>query len=385
MAVSGSRTIGSFAIERELGAGGMGLVLLGRHTALDRLAVLKRLRPELCVSEELVERFAREARAAAAVHHQNVVAVYDWIGLRGEHYIAQEYVDGVDLGAALVQVGRFPWRVAALIALELTRGLEAIHARGTVHRDLKPANVLLGRAGEVKIADFGIAIEATSDGLTRPGTTLGTPPYMAPEQLLGERVDARSDLFALGVVLYEMLAGTPPHREGEMQALLTRLQRERYEPIRKVASDVPRWLARLVRGLLRGKARARPASAQRVRQTLERRLDAFPAEAKLELASWLWGEGIFQPREGDTVVLPSESPGLGPHRWRRTLLAGSVACLLATVSTCSLSEPSRSLVERAWTLAVSRAPSRTGPVAKLDPGESRVMRPSVASPEGPHR
>ncbi|HME69959.1 MAG TPA: serine/threonine-protein kinase [Myxococcota bacterium] len=288
MAVSGPRTIGSFAIERELGAGGMGLVLLGRHSALDRLAVLKRLRPELSASEELVERFAREARAAAAVHHQNVVAVYDWIGLRGEHYIAQEYVDGVDLGAALKQVGRFPWRVAALVLLELARGLEAIHARGTVHRDLKPANVLLGRAGEVKIADFGIAIEAASDGLTRPGTTLGTPPYIAPEQLLGERADARSDLFALGVVLYEMLAGAPPHREagaGEMQALLTRLQRERYEPIRKVASDVPRWLARLVRSLLRGKPRARPASAQRVRQTLERRLAAFPAEAKLELAS----------------------------------------------------------------------------------------------------
>lgn len=307
MAVSGPRTIGSFAIERELGAGGMGLVVLGRHTALDRLAVLKRLRPELCASEELVERFAREARAAAAVHHQNVVAVYDWIGLRGEHYIAQEYVDGVDLGAALKQVGRFPWRVAALVVLELARGLEAIHARGTVHRDLKPANVLLGRAGEVKIADFGIAIEAAGDGLTRPGTTVGTPPYIAPEQLLGERADARSDLFALGVVLYEMLASVPPHREagaGEMQVLLTRVQRERYEPIRKVASDVPRWLARLVRSLLRGKPRARPASAQRVRQMLERRLAAFPAEAKVELASWLWGEGIFRPREGDTVVLP---------------------------------------------------------------------------------
>jgi len=386
MSASGSRTIGSFAIERELGAGGMGLVLLGRHTALDRLAVLKRLRPELSVSEELVERFAREARAAAAVHHQNVVAVYDWIGLRGEHYIAQEYVDGVDLGAALAQVGRLPWRVAALIALELTRGLEAIHARGTVHRDLKPANVLLGRAGEVKIADFGIAIEATSDGLTRPGTTLGTPPYMAPEQLLGERVDARSDLFALGVVLYEMLAGVPPHREGEMQTLLTRLQRERYEPIRKVTSDVPRWLARLVRGLLRGKARARPASAQRVRQTLERRLGAFPAEAKLELASWLWGEGIFQPREGDTVVLPSESrERAGPLRWRRSVLAGAVVCVLVGVATCSLSDQSRSLVERAWTLSRARAVSRTSPVARLSPGESPVIRPSLAGPDGPRR
>ena len=358
MAVSGPRTIGSFAIERELGAGGMGLVVLGRHTALDRLAVLKRLRPELCASEELVERFAREARAAAAVHHQNVVAVYDWIGLRGEHYIAQEYVDGVDLGAALKQVGRFPWRVAALVVLELARGLEAIHARGTVHRDLKPANVLLGRAGEVKIADFGIAIEAAGDGLTRPGTTVGTPPYIAPEQLLGERADARSDLFALGVVLYEMLASVPPHREagaGEMQVLLTRVQRERYEPIRKVASDVPRWLARLVRSLLRGKPRARPASAQRVRQMLERRLAAFPAEAKVELASWLWGEGIFRPREGDTVVLPSETPSdARARRWRRTALAAALVCVLAAMATSSLQRQSRGLVERMRTFAASQ-------------------------------
>ena len=359
MAVSGPRTVGSFTIERELGAGGMGLVLLGRHSTLDRLAVLKRLRPELSSSEELVERFAREARAAAAVHHQNVVAVYDWIGVRGEHYIAQEYVDGVDLGAALKQSGRFPWRIAALVALELARGLEAIHARGTVHRDLKPANVLLGRGGEVKIADFGIAIDAASDGLTRPGTTVGTPPYMAPEQLLGERAEARSDLFALGVLLYEILSGAPPYREtgaGEMQALLTRLQHERYEPIRKVAPEVPRWLARLVRSLLRAKPRARASAAQRVRQALERRLAIFPAEAKAELASWLWEEGIFRPREGDTVVLPNEIRHTWTRRWRRAALAAALVCGLAASASLSLQDSPRGLVKRIWTFATSQAP-----------------------------
>jgi len=375
MAVSGPRTVGSFTIERELGAGGMGLVLLGRHTALDRLAVLKRLRPEFSASEELVERFAREARAAAAVHHQNVVAVYDWIGLRGEHYIAQEYVDGVDLRAALTQVGRFPWRIAALVALELARGLEAIHARGTVHRDLKPANVLLGRAGEVKIADFGIAIEAASDGLTRPGTTLGTPPYIAPEQLLGERADARSDLFALGVVLYELLAGVPPYRDtaaGEMQALLVRLQHERYEPIRKVGADVPSWLARLVRSLLRAKPRARPASVQRVRQALERRLAVFPAEAKLELGTWLWEEGIFRPREGDTVVLPSAvSSDAQARRWRRAALAAVIFCVLGATATLSLQNQARGLAKQFWTLA---APHRSGPtnLGRADPASERM-------------
>jgi protein kinase-like protein len=332
MSASGPRTIGSFAIERELGAGGMGVVLLGRHASLDRPAVLKRLRPEFSASPDLVERFAREARAAASIHHQNVVAVYDWISWRGEHYIAQEYVDGVDLRAALGQVQRFPWRCAALLTLELARGLEAIHARGMVHRDVKPANVLLGRNGDVKIADFGIALDPTSDGLTRPGTTIGSPPYIAPEQLLGERVDARGDLFGLGVLLYELLSGAPPYREpapGETASLLALIQRERFEPLRRAAPGTPRWLARLARQLLRARPRSRPASAQRVRRLLEAKLRAFPAEAKLELASWLWEEGVFMPREGDTVVLSPE-PERRAGRLVRGLAWGAAAgCALA--------------------------------------------------------
>ena len=210
-----AKTLGNFVIERELGQGGMGVVFLARQSSLDRPAVLKRLRRDLTATANLVARFQREARAAAAVHHQNVVAVYDCFCWRGEHYIAQEFVDGVDLRSALLRTNRLPPRIAGLIALEVVRGLEAIHARSMVHRDLKPANILLGRDGEVKIADFGIAFEPTGKGLTQPGTMLGTPPYMPPEQMLGERVDPRGDLFSLGVVLYEILAGTLPYTEPE--------------------------------------------------------------------------------------------------------------------------------------------------------------------------
>jgi serine/threonine protein kinase len=335
MSGQGPRTIGSFSIERELGSGGMGVVLLGRHASLERRAVLKRLRPELAVSEELVERFAREARAAAAVHHQNVVAVYDWISWRGEHYIAQEFVDGVDLRAALAKVGRFPWRIAALVALEIARGLEAIHARGTVHRDLKPANVLLGRGGEVKIADFGIALESSAEGLTRVGTTLGSPPYVAPEQLLGERSDTRADLFAFGVVLYELLTGAPPFREPtgeESDSLLERIQRGRFLGVRRAAPDAPRWLARSVHALLRARPRRRPASVQVVRRLLERRLGIFPAEARLELASWLWQEGVFEPREGDTIVLSTPLSRDAVNPWLRFALAAALAGALASTA-----------------------------------------------------
>jgi serine/threonine protein kinase len=223
--------------------------------------------------------------------------------------------------------------VAALIGLELARGLEAIHACGTVHRDLKPANVLLGRNGDVKIADFGIAIGASNDGLTRPGTTIGTPPYVAPEQILGERVDARGDLFALGVVLYELLAGAPPFREpveGEKDSLLQRIQRGRYTRVRTAAPLAPRWLARLIQSLLRAKPRARPGSAQQIRQLLERKLAAFPTDAKLELASFLWTEAVFQPRAGDTVVLSARAPeGSGRRRLRHLALAAGLAGALA--------------------------------------------------------
>jgi serine/threonine protein kinase len=355
----GPRTIGSFAIEGEIGSGGMGVVLLGRHATLERRAVLKRLRPELSASEDLVERFAREARAAAAVHHENVVAVYDWIAWRGEHYIAQEYVDGADLRAALSKTGPLPWRIAALIALELARGLEAIHARGTVHRDLKPANVLLGRSGEVKIADFGIALDRTGDGLTRPGVALGSPPYVAPEMLLGERADARSDLFALGVVLYELLTGAPPFREpaeDEGDTLLERISRGRYTAVRRAAPGTPRWLAGTVQALLRAKPRRRPASVQLVRRALERRLRTWPSDARIEIAAWLWQEGVFEARAGDTVLLAVAEPQAGVARWLRVALAAALGTALLSAAFVRV-EPS----DVAALFASARARIATGP------------------------
>jgi serine/threonine-protein kinase len=158
VSASTRRRIGSYDVERELGHGGMGVVYLARQPALDRRVVLKTLRRDLVSEPSIEERFEREAQAAAGVHHQNVVAVYDCFAWRGERFIAQEYVDGADLSSVLGQVRRIDSRVAALIALELVRGLEEIHACGIVHRDLKPSNILLGRGGEAKIADFGIAV-----------------------------------------------------------------------------------------------------------------------------------------------------------------------------------------------------------------------------------
>ena len=335
MAQDHPRTLGNYVVEGELARGGMGVVLLGRQRGLDRPAVLKKLRRALVDEPDLLARFRREARAAGRVHHQNVVAVYDCFSHRGDEYIAQEYVDGVDLRAALGQAGRFPARIASLVLLEVARGLEAIHEGGTVHRDLKPANILLGRRGEVKIADFGIAIEATGAALTRPGLMIGTPVYMPPEQMLGERVDERGDVFSLGVVLYELLAGNTPYREPEGEGastLLAQMRNEEHTPVRRIARGVPRWLARLVRACLRARATRRPPTALALRLVLERRLGApSPAKCRGEIATWLRERGVFKPRDGDTREQARPLP-----RRRRALRAAVVLLGCAAVASSVL-------------------------------------------------
>lgn len=341
------RVLGGFRIEGEIGRGGMGEVLLARQDTLDRPAVLKRILTGLSDPPELTERFQREARSAGAVHHQNVVAVYDLFTHRGAQYIAQEYVDGADLAMALLIEAPLPWRIAALLALEMARGLEAVHAHGTLHRDLKPANLLLGRNGEVKITDFGLAIDSTASSLTQPGVVLGTPAYMAPEQLRCERVDARSDVFSFGCVLYEMLAGAPPFPSHAPQdsgstdetaaTAAERIQRGCYRPVRRAAHGVPRALARMVERCLRAKPKRRIASARCLRQKLEALLGTpSPADCQAELAHWLRERGIFEPRDDETVELVAEPPPLRRSgRLRPWLAATALAVAIACIGLAS--------------------------------------------------
>ena len=312
MSQSQPRKLGNFEVVREIAEGGMGVVYLARQPALDRSVVLKKIRRELVDDRSVLERFQREARAAAAVHHQNVVAVYDCFQARGTHYIAQELVDGEDLGQVLVRVGKFEPRLAALIGLEVIRGLQEIHARGIVHRDLKPSNVLLGHGGEVKIADFGIAIESAGVGLTRPGMLVGSPPYMSPEQLLGEAVDYRSDLFLFGMLLYEMVTGIPPFRESgddSTDTLLERMQNGRYVRPRRRDRRVPRWLSRLIRRCLVGRPPKRIVMAAAVRIRLERHLGRIsPADCRAEIAWYLARHGGLRTVDDQTAVRPEALP-----------------------------------------------------------------------------
>ena len=340
------RRLGGFVVEREIGSGGMGLVLLARQESLDRPVVLKRIHPDLVSDPELEARFEREAIAAGRLHHPNVVCVYDRFRHRGQPYLASEYVDGTDLSAILTKTARLPWRLAATIALEVARGLEAIHAEGTLHRDIKPQNLLIGRRGEVKIGDFGLALDASGGVLTRPGIALGTPPYMAPEQMRGDRVDPRADLFSLGVVLYEMLTGRTPYvapKTDEEPALLEQLESGRHPRVRRHCRDAPRALTRLVRDCLRPKPPRRIASASEACRRLERLLQRpTHADCRHVLARFLWERRVFEPRATETVVMVAAEPA-GLRARVRPAFAGAALATAAFALGAAWLEPERVL------------------------------------------
>lgn len=202
-----SNSIGPrYALERELGRGGMGVVYLARDTTLDRPVALKFLGSLVDGSNEYRARFQREAKAAAKVTHPNIVSIYDIGTQEGKAYIAMEYVEGINLFQHVQRSGRLAPREAVSILSQTCSALDAVHQAGIVHRDIKPENIFLSKGGLVKLMDFGLAKSADAR-LTAANTVMGTPSYMAPEQVQGKEADARTDIYALGLVLYEMLTG----------------------------------------------------------------------------------------------------------------------------------------------------------------------------------
>jgi eukaryotic-like serine/threonine-protein kinase len=202
---------GRYRILGKIGGGGMANVYLAEDTTLGRRVAVKLLHRRFVEDAKFVERFRREAKAAAGLNHPNIVGVYDWGQVGSENYIVMEYVEGDTLKELIRRRGRLPGGEAVAIALELLAAVGAAHGNAVIHRDVKSQNILMDRAGRVKVTDFGIA-QAGDPGMTEAGSILGTAQYLAPEQARGEPVDERSDLYSVGVVLYEMLTGRVPFK-----------------------------------------------------------------------------------------------------------------------------------------------------------------------------
>ncbi len=206
----GTQLSDRYTIESKLGSGGMSTVYLARDATLERWVAVKIMHREISDQPDQIERFRREARTVAQLSHPNLVPVIDAGDDEGHPYIVFEYVEGETLKQRIERMGRLPLDESAAYAIEIGRGLAAAHAARMVHRDVKPQNVLIDAEGRAKVTDFGIARELEADGLTATGRVLGTTDYVSPEQAMGHNVDARSDIYSLGVVLYEMLTGQPP-------------------------------------------------------------------------------------------------------------------------------------------------------------------------------
>jgi eukaryotic-like serine/threonine-protein kinase len=274
-------TLGGCRIQQLLGRGGMGTVYKAHHIALDKPVALKVLAGHLMADAEFVERFLREARAAAKIEHPNVIQVLNVAEEKEQHFIILQYIDGENLEQLQERNGKLDLLTSTKIAFGVASGLEALHAQSIVHRDIKPANIMIARDGSVKITDFGLArnLKAASSFTTVSGAFMGTPGFIAPEQVDGPAVDARADLYSLGIVYYMMLSNELPF--NAINALEMATQRVTIDPIpleQRVPGVDPRAAA-IVARLLKRKPSDRFADAGQVKAALQEILGPAAAAA----------------------------------------------------------------------------------------------------------
>ena len=270
---------GRYRLESKLGSGGMSTVYLARDETLERWVAAKVLHREISDQPDQLERFRREARAVAQVSHPNVVAVIDAGEDGGRPYIVFEYVDGETLKQRIDHAGKLPLDEAAAYAIEVGRGLGAAHQRRLVHRDVKPQNVLIDAEGRAKVTDFGIARELEQDGLTKTGRVLGTTDYVSPEQAMGQPVDARSDIYSLGVLLYEMLTGEVPFEAETLVGVAMKHVNEKLPDVQRKRPEVSAALAAVVERATHKKPEKRYPDMSAMLADLEAALEVEVARA----------------------------------------------------------------------------------------------------------
>ena len=267
-----------YKIQDVVGRGGMGIVYRAEDTQLKRSVALKFLPTELTQDEEARERFVLEARSAAALSHPNICTIHEINEEEGRSFISMEYIKGLSLRER-IREGPLATDAALNLAMQVAEGLEEAHKKGIVHRDIKSANIMITEKGQAKVMDFGLAKVTGGTILTREGTTLGTVAYMSPEQARGEEVDQRTDIWSLGVVLYEMLSGELPFKGDREASILYSVAHEEPKPIKEIKRDLPPELQQIVNKALKKKLESRYVSAAEMIKDLKKYQDILHAEA----------------------------------------------------------------------------------------------------------
>ena len=268
----GSMLINRFRVLQRIGGGGFGTVYLVEDAVVREEMVLKILSPQLSLDETMIRRFVQELKLSRRITHPNVIRIYDMLDLEGAHAISMEHFPGRDLGTVLKQEGPLPAERVTEIARQVLEGLVVAHGMGIVHRDIKPANILVGEDGVVKIVDFGLASvgQSSRSRLTQSGILVGTPEYISPEQITGHEVDGRTDLYSLGVVLYELLSGKQPFAGANAVNVLFQHLEAEVPALDTVAAGIPADVNELVMRCMSRFANDRPASASVMLEMLRR-------------------------------------------------------------------------------------------------------------------
>lgn len=299
-----AKIISHYQILDEIGRGGMGVVYKGRDLRLDRLVALKFLPSSLANDAGAKARLMNEAKAASALEHPNICAVHE-IGETddGQLFITMPHYKGETLDQKLKR-GQLSMKEAATIAVQTLQGLAEAHTAGIIHRDIKPANIFLTDGGQVKILDFGVARKQGSVGMTRTRAAIGTLAYMSPEQLRGDQVDHRTDIWSLSVVLYQMLAGVLPFQADYEQAMLYMLLHEPPKPLPAIRSDVPLALDRLIR---KGMAKT---PAERYKTSREMAIELEPYREKAGAVQFTSSNDEILPKMVGNILLVEDEPDL---------------------------------------------------------------------------
>jgi eukaryotic-like serine/threonine-protein kinase len=313
--------IGNCQVLEEIGSGGMATVYRAVQEPLGRVVAVKALKPSIAIDSQFAKRFEREAHFMASLQHENILHVHDFLIEDDSMFIVMEYVRGIDLFDLLERRRILPVDVAVIIALSVARALDYAHFRGIVHRDVKPANVMISRQGEVKLMDFGIARDEAQRDLTETGTGLGTPSYMSPEQILGDKLDFRSDLFSLGIVLYQMLTGQKPFVEDDSHTVMQKIRLDRYVSPRRLNPEVPRRLEHIMARCMEKLPVNRYSSTQALIDELMEFLAArVTTNHSARLVMFLREVAVISDAEADELLEAAGSRGPRRRDHDRTLL-----------------------------------------------------------------